>query len=109
MLDGVKTGAFGEHPAREDPLHLSRQLHLVDLDEASGLRRFRGRAAVADARRDLQRTELHGLIDGNLQMRDAARHLVERGEDGDRVFDRFGARDCGWKPEGGRKRQHGET
>jgi hypothetical protein len=98
MLDGVKARAFGEHPAREDTLHLPRQLHLVDLDEARCLRRFGGRAAVADPRRDFQRTELHGLIDGDLQMRDAARHLVERGEDGDGVLDRFGARG------GGRKR-----
>jgi hypothetical protein len=33
MLDGVKAGALGEHPASEDPLHLTGQLHLVDLDE----------------------------------------------------------------------------
>jgi len=33
MLDGVKPGALGEHPAGEDPLLLARQLDLVDLDE----------------------------------------------------------------------------
>jgi len=33
VLDRVKAGAFGEHPAGEDALHLSRELHLVDLDE----------------------------------------------------------------------------
>jgi hypothetical protein len=109
MLDGVKAGAFGEHPAREDALHLPRQLHLIDFDEARRLRRFRGRAAVADARRDFQRSELNGLIDGNLQVRDAARHLIERGEDGDRILDRLGARGCGWKREGAQEREHGET
>ena len=108
MLDGVKAGAFGEHPAGENALHLPRQLHLVDLDEARGLRRFRGRAAVADARGDLQSPELDGLIDGDLQMRDAARHLVERGEDGDGILDRFGARGGG-KLEYTRKRERGEA
>jgi hypothetical protein len=33
VLDGVKAGAFGEHPAREDALHLPGELDLVDLDE----------------------------------------------------------------------------
>jgi hypothetical protein len=33
MLDGVKAGAFGEHPAGEDPFDLSRQFGFVDLDK----------------------------------------------------------------------------
>jgi hypothetical protein len=33
VLDGVKAGALGEHPAREDALHLAGELHLVDLDK----------------------------------------------------------------------------
>jgi hypothetical protein len=33
VFDRVKAGAFGEHPAGEDTLHLARELHLVDLDE----------------------------------------------------------------------------
>jgi hypothetical protein len=33
MLHGVKAGALGEHPAREDPLLLAVELHLVHLDE----------------------------------------------------------------------------
>jgi len=33
MLHGVKTGAFGEHPAGEDALLLARELDLVHLDE----------------------------------------------------------------------------
>jgi len=33
VLDRVKAGAFGEHPAGEDPLHLAGELHLVDLDK----------------------------------------------------------------------------
>jgi hypothetical protein len=33
VLDRVKAGAFGEHPASEDPLHLAGELHLVDLDK----------------------------------------------------------------------------
>jgi hypothetical protein len=33
MLDGVKPGALGEHPAGEDPLLLAGELDLVHLDE----------------------------------------------------------------------------
>jgi len=33
VLDGVKAGALGEHPAGKDPLHLAGELHLVHLDE----------------------------------------------------------------------------
>jgi hypothetical protein len=91
VLDGVKAGALGEHPAGEDALHLAGQLHLVDLDEGGRVGRFRRRARVADARRHLQCAELHRLVDGNLEMRDAPGHLVERGEHGNRVLDRFGS------------------
>ena len=31
MLDGVKAGALGEHPAREDPMLFARELDLIDL------------------------------------------------------------------------------
>jgi hypothetical protein len=50
------------------------------------VRRLGRRARVANTRRDLQRAEFDRLIDGNFQMRDAARHFVEGGEDGDLVF-----------------------
>jgi hypothetical protein len=33
VLDRVKAGALGEHPAGENALHLAGQLHLIDLDE----------------------------------------------------------------------------
>jgi hypothetical protein len=33
---------------------------------------------------------LHCLIDGDLKMRDAARHLVERGKHGDRILNLVG-------------------
>jgi len=33
VLDGVKAGALGEHPAREDSLLIAVELHLVHLDE----------------------------------------------------------------------------
>ena len=87
MLDGVKAGALGEHPAGENALHLAIELDLVDLDEGGGVRRLGRRPAIADARRHFQGAELHGLIDRNFEMRDAARHFVERGEDGDRILD----------------------
>jgi len=44
VLDRVKAGALGEHPAGEDPLHLARQLDLVDLDEGGGVGRLGRRA-----------------------------------------------------------------
>jgi hypothetical protein len=33
VLDRVKAGTLGEHPAGENALHLAGELHLVDLDE----------------------------------------------------------------------------
>src|SRR5262249_1997038 len=38
------------------------------------------RTGVADPRRHLQRTELHGLADGGIEVDDAAGDLVEAGE-----------------------------
>jgi hypothetical protein len=89
VLNGVKAGTLGEHPAGEDTLHLAGQFHLVHLDEGCGIRRFGRRTRVADPRRHFERAELNGLIDRNLEMGDAARHLVERGEHRDRVLDHF--------------------
>jgi hypothetical protein len=33
VLDGVKAGAFCEHPAGKDPLHLAGELHFIHFDE----------------------------------------------------------------------------
>jgi len=103
VLDGVKAGALGKHPASEDPLHLARQLDLVDLDEGRGVRRIGRRARVAHPRRHLKSAELDGLIYRDLQVRDASRHLVEGGEHGDRVLDRFGGREACRGPAGHRE------
>ena len=107
VLDGVKAGALGEHPAGEDALHLAGQLHLVDLDEGCGVRRLGRRTRVADPRRHFERAELDRLVHGNLEMGDAARHLVERGEHRDRVLDDFRMseidREPGSQREGGDK------
>ena len=89
MLDGVKARALGEHPAGEDTLHLARQLHLVHLDEGCGVRRLGRRTRIANPRRHFQRAERDGLIDRTLEMGDAARYLVERGEHRDWVLDDF--------------------
>jgi hypothetical protein len=51
-----------------------------------------GRACVANARRHFERAELHGLTHLDLKMRDAARHFVKRGEDGDLILDLLGLR-----------------
>jgi hypothetical protein len=90
VLDGVKAGTLGEHPPREDALHIAGQRHFVDLDEGGGVGRLGRRSGVADSRRDLERAEFHGLIQGNLEMRDAPGHLVEGREHGDRVLDDLG-------------------
>jgi hypothetical protein len=91
VLHGVKAWALGEHPTGKDALDLSVELDFVHLGEGSGVGWLRGRAAIADPRCHFQRAELHRLIDGDLQMRDTSRHLVERGEYGDRVLDLVGA------------------
>jgi hypothetical protein len=110
VLDRVKAGAFGEHPAGKDTLHLARELHLVDLDEGGGIRGLGRRSRVADPRRHFQRAERDGLVHGNLEMRDAARHLVERGEYCDRVLERFRRSKIHLEPgrqgEGGDKKDH---
>jgi hypothetical protein len=90
VLHGVKARTLGEHPASEDPLDLSRQLHLVNLDEGGRVRRLGRRRRIAHSRRHLQRAELNRLVDGNLEMGNASRDLVEGGEHGDRVLDRLG-------------------
>jgi hypothetical protein len=98
VLDGVKAGALGEHPAGEDALLLAGQLGLVHFDEGCSIRRLRRRARVADARRHLERAEGDGLIDRHFEMRDAARHLVECGEHRDRIL---------YDVRGGGGRRHG--
>jgi hypothetical protein len=90
MLDGVKARAFCKHPSRKDSLLLAGQLDLVDLDEGGRVRRLGRRTCIAYARGDLQRAELNGVIDLDLEMRDASGDLVERGKHGDRVLDRVG-------------------
>jgi hypothetical protein len=100
MLDGVKAGTLGEHPAGENALHLAGQLHLVDLDEGRGVGRFGRRTGVADPRRHLERAELDRLVDGNLEMGDAAGHLVEGGEHRNRVLDDLGLGGIGGNAKG---------
>jgi hypothetical protein len=92
VLHGVKAGAAGEHPAREDALDLPVELDLVHLDEGCGVRRLGGRPGIADPWRHFQRAELHRLIDRYFQMRDAPGHLVEGGKHGDRILNLFGTR-----------------
>jgi hypothetical protein len=94
VLDRVKAGAFGEHPAGEDALHLARQLHLVDLDEGRGVRRLGGWTGIANPGRHLERAELHRLVDGDLQMGDAPGDLVEGGKHRNRIFDDFGMQEA---------------
>jgi hypothetical protein len=93
VLDGVKARALGEHPTREDALHLAGQLHLVDLDEGRGVRRLGRRTGVAYPRRHFERAEFDRLVDGNFEMGDAPGHFVEGSKYRDRVFDDLGLGD----------------
>jgi hypothetical protein len=86
----VKPRAFREHPAGENPLHLTRKLDLIHFYERCGVGRLRGRARVANPGRHLERPELHGLVHGDLEVRDASRHLVEGSENRDRILHRVG-------------------
>jgi hypothetical protein len=90
VLDGVKARAVGEHPTGKDALHLAGELHLIDFDEGRSVRRLSGRTRVAGARRHFKRAELHRLIYGDFEMGDAARHLVEGREHGNRILDDLG-------------------
>ncbi|MBN9023987.1 MAG: leucyl/phenylalanyl-tRNA--protein transferase [Rhizobiales bacterium] len=92
VVDGVEARARGEHPAREDAPDLAVERDLVDLDEGVGQRRLGRGAAVAGPRRDLQRAELHRLVDIDVEGDDAAGDLVEPGEDGDGIGDPLGRR-----------------
>ena len=82
MLDCVQSRTRCEHPAGEDAFDLALQRHLVDLDEGVGVRRFGGRAGVADPRRHLQRAELYRLADRGIEADDAAGDFIEAGEQG---------------------------
>jgi hypothetical protein len=93
VLDGVKAGALGEHPAGEDALHLAGELHLVDLDKGRRIGRLGRWARVAHPRRNLERAELDCLVDGNFEMGNAPGDLVERGEDRDWVLNDLGIGD----------------
>jgi hypothetical protein len=97
VLDCVKPGALGEHPAGEDPLNLAGELDLVHFDKGGGMRRLGRGARVAHPRRHLEGAELDRLVNRNLKMRDSSCHLVECREDGDRVLDRVGMREFGGK------------
>ena len=77
MLDRVQARACREHPAREDPLDLALECHFVDCNEGIGVRRLGRRTRIANARRHLERTELHGFVDGDFERNDAAGDFVE--------------------------------
>ena len=95
MLHGVEARALGEHPAGEDALLLPIELYLVHLDEGGRLRLLLGRTRVADARRHLEGPELHGGVEGDLELGGAGGDLVQRREDGNGVLDAVGARGSG--------------
>jgi hypothetical protein len=90
MLDGVKAGTVGEHPASKDALDVAVELDLVNLDEGRRVRRLGRRPRVADPRGHLQRPELLRLIDRDLQRQDASRHLVQRRERRRLILDLLG-------------------
>ena len=80
MFDRMQARACGKHPAREDPFDLALQRYLVDFDETVGIGRLGRRTRIANARRHLQRAELHGLVDRDVERNDAAGNFVETGK-----------------------------
>ena len=92
MLYRVEARAVGEHPAAEDALLLAVELQLFHLDESRGFWRLGWGPRVANPWRHLQSAECGGLVERNLEAGNFRRHLVERGEDGDRVLDALGRR-----------------
>ena len=93
MIDGVQSRACRKHPSGEDPLDRPIECDLVHFDKSIGQGRLGRRARVADARRHLQRTELDGFIDVNVESDDATGDLVQTGKHSDRIADLFGC--CG--------------
>jgi len=89
VLYGVEARAFGEHPPSEDAPDFSVEGDLVYLDEGIRLGLFGGRARVADARRHLESTELHGFIDIDVEGDDTAGDLVDASKLGNGVADAF--------------------
>ena len=92
MLDTMQARARREHPAGENPLHLALKGDLVDLDKGVGIGGFRRGARIAGVGLHTQRTELHGFADILVEVNDAARDLVEAGEDRLLVDDLLGRR-----------------
>ena len=80
MLDAVQTGAGRKHPAGENPLYLTLQRDLIDLDERIGVGGFCRRPRVASLRLDPQGTELNRLTHLSIELDDAAGDLVQTRE-----------------------------
>ena len=90
VIDRMEPRARGEHPSGEQALDLAGQRDLVDLDERVGPRRLGRRPRIAGARRHLERAELHGLVDIDIEADDPPGDLVQSGEYRDRVVDPLG-------------------
>jgi len=89
MLDSMEPRALGEHPSREDALHLAGELDLIHFHEGRRMGPLGRRTGVANARSDLERAELDRPVHLDLKMGDTASHLVERSEDRDGVLNRL--------------------
>lgn len=76
MLQRVERGGRGEHPAGEQGFFGFARAFVGDLQERGGFRLFFGRALGAGFGQDLQRAELHGLIDRRGESGDAGGHLI---------------------------------
>jgi hypothetical protein len=87
VFDRVKTGAFGEHPSREDAFGRAVEKGFIDFDEGAAQRDLGRGARVAGARGHSQSAEGDGLPDLYLKRRDAPSHLIEGREHGHAVCD----------------------
>ena len=90
MLDSMQAGAGRIHPAREDALVFIGGCDFIHLGEGRRLRRFGRGPGVADARRDLERTKLHGFVNRHFKRDDAPGDLVETGKNSRGMLDLVG-------------------
>jgi hypothetical protein len=94
MFNRMQAGACRKHPARKNALHLRLRVDFIDFDKACCLRRFCRRTRVANARRDLDRAKLNGLIHRDIECDDAPGDFIKSGKDSCRVLDLIGLRNA---------------
>ena len=87
MFNRVQTRTLGKHPTGENAADAAVKRYLVNFQKRCCLGFFSRRTGIANPWRDLQLTELDGLIHIDIKSMAFAGDLVDSGEDGNLVFD----------------------